>query len=177
MRKLNIGRILFCIGMFSIASGLLAGCAGLQKAYPEKQFIMIEAQRDAVNPSPLQGNILEIKKMDSDMPYSSKEIIHRKTTHQFESDFYTNYFIRPDVMLTQQCKSWLAGSGMFREVIERGGGLSPTHLLQSRLTALYVDDQDASNRKAVIEIWFMLLDESGQGQMFCLARNTGKRWR
>jgi ABC-type uncharacterized transport system auxiliary subunit len=63
-------------------------------------------------------------------------------------------------MFTEEIRKRLAGSGLFKHVVDPSSLLDSTYILEGAVTALYGDYRVSTAPKAVIEIQFFLLQEA-----------------
>ncbi len=137
-----------------------AGCSGPTSA--SRRFFMLEAPRQAA-PVAREGKaILAVPRFTIDAAYAGRGLVYRLDEHRYESDSYNEFLIAPAVMVTEKTRDWLAGSGLFAQVLSSGSGAEPTHRIEANITALYGDFRDKAAPKAVVEMRFFLLrTESG----------------
>ena len=136
----------------------LTGCVGLSKSQPEKQYYALEVAREGQTIILLPGTLLDIRRFRATPPLG-RELVYRESDARYESDFYNQWFVAPDVMLSHQTASWLAAAGLFQLVLDSSGSLPPTHTLEGTVTALY-GDYRATPPKAVLGLGFMLVNET-----------------
>ncbi len=136
----------------------LAGCVGLAQSQPEKQYYALEVVRESQTMVLLPGTVLDIRRFRAAPPLG-RELVYRESDARYESDFYNQWFVVPDVMLTQQTTSWLTAAGLFQFVMDSSGSLPPTHILEGTVTALY-GDYRANPTKAVLGLQFVLVHDT-----------------
>lgn len=85
--------------------------------------------------------------------------MYRTNDVRYEGDYYNEWFVLPNAMITQQVMIWLKEAGPFQYVRDSSGPLPATHMLEGTLTALY-GDYRASPAKAVLAVQFFLLQET-----------------
>ena len=145
-----VGRQLFVL--------LLAGCVGLVQSQPEKRYYALEVVREGQTKVLLPGAVLDIRRFRATPPLG-RELVYRESDARYESDFYNQWFVMPDVMLAQQTTSWLMAAGLFQMVMDSSGSLPPTHILEGTVTALY-GDYRANPAKAVLGLQFILVHDT-----------------
>ena len=145
-----VGRQLFVL--------LLAGCVGLVQSQPEKRYYALEVVREGQTRVLLPGAVLDIRRFRATPPLG-RELVYRESDARYESDFYNQWFVMPDVMLAQQTTSWLMAAGLFQMVMDSSGSLPPTHILEGTVTALY-GDYRANPAKAVLGLQFILVHDT-----------------
>ena len=141
---------------------VLDGCVSLSKSYPEKHYYALEAVRQGETVVSLPGTVLRIRKLRAAPAFEGKELVYRTSDGRYEEDFYNEWFVRPNVMLTQQVRNWLTATGLFQSVTDSSGPLPATHTLEGTVLALY-GDYRATPAKAVLGLqFFLLLETSGE---------------
>lgn len=151
---------------------LVAGCIGLAQSQPEKRYYALEVEREGQTMVLLPGTVLDIRRFRAAPPLG-RELVYRESDGRYESDFYNQWFVIPDVMLTQQATSWLAAAGLFQFVMDSSGSLSPTHILEGTVTALY-GDYRANPAKAVLGLQFVLVHDAA-GSMNMIWHNQYRK--
>jgi uncharacterized lipoprotein YmbA len=139
----------------------LSGCIEITKSYPEKQFYAFETARQGAKSSLVPGTILRVRPFPAAPKFEGRELVYRTGEFQYESDFYNEWLVAPNAILTQQVQNWLAASGLFQYVLDGSSMLDETHVLEGSITALYGDYRDKTSPKAVMELRVRLIHESG----------------
>lgn len=142
-----------------LALGLSAGCLKLERARPEKEFFLIEAQRPqaAQGPAARMDGTLQVRRFQIGPAYDSPAFVYRTSDSGYESDYYNAFFVMPASMLTEQCTRWLDASKMFERVVPLSSQVRGEYLLEGNVIALYGDYREASQPRAVIEMQILLL--------------------
>ena len=83
--------------------------------------------------------------------------MHRLGDMRYDSDFYNEWFISPDVMVTHQLQGWRADAVVFQNVLDTLGALGSTYFLEGVL--IYADYRSNPSPKAVIEMQLALIKE------------------
>jgi cholesterol transport system auxiliary component len=151
--------LLLIMGIFCLFP-FVAGCLNLDKAYPEKRYFTLETSREADISSPDTGKILTVRRFRVSPKFEGKGLVYRLEELSYESDFYNEFFISPSSMLTEEVRKRLAGSGLFKQVLNPTSLLDSTYILEGAVTALYGDYRVSTAPKAVMEIQFFLLEET-----------------
>ncbi|MBN1360921.1 MAG: membrane integrity-associated transporter subunit PqiC [Sedimentisphaerales bacterium] len=147
-------RVALCL-VPAACSLVLSGCARPVSA--NTRFYMLQTLRQAP-PATREGKaVLAIPRFTIDAAYAGRGLVYRLDEHRYESDAYNEFLIAPAVMATEKTRDWLAGSGLFAQVLSSGSGADPTHRIEANITALYGDFRDKAAPKAVIEMRFFLL--------------------
>lgn len=138
---------------------LLGGCVNLGRSYPEKHYYVLEAVPPGETHAPIPGTVLQVRRFRVSPAFEGKELVYRTNDVRYEGDYYNEWFVLPNAMITQQVMIWLKEAGPFQYVRDSSGPLPATHMLEGTLTALY-GDYRASPAKAVLAVQFFLLQET-----------------
>jgi len=137
---------------------LLAGCVSLRNEYPEKRFFVLEAERNGTPAPASRPAILAVRKCSVAPRYEARGLVYRTGELTYVSDFYNQFFLPPDDMITGEIRRWLERSGLFRHVVDPSSQVEPTHALEAAVAALYGDFLDKRSPRAVLEVKFALID-------------------
>jgi cholesterol transport system auxiliary component len=144
----------------AVCSLALAGCARSPSMH--SRFYILQAQRPLTSTVAQGKGILVVCRFTIDAAYAGRGLVYRLDEHRYESDAYNEFLISPTVMITEKTRDWLAGSGLFAQVVGTGSGVEATHRIEANITALYGDFRDKAAPMAVVEMRFFLLrTESG----------------
>ena len=151
--------LIVIIGIFGMFP-FMAGCVNLEKGYPEKRYFILDASRDEDISSPDTGKVLTVRRFRVSAKYEGKGLVYRLEELSYEADFYNEFFISPVSMFTEEIRKRLAGSGLFKHVVDPSSLLDSTYILEGAVTALYGDYRVSTAPQAVMEIQFFLLHET-----------------
>lgn len=160
---MNSKRITLCNLM--IVSMFLSGCGLNKTAYNQKNFIL-ETARNRPQQKVSKDVILDVQSFSVDTTFSTKSLVYRKSQSEYERDFYNQFLVRPEDMITEKTRSWLSESGLFKWVLEPGSYTDATHMLEGNIIALYADFRDELSPKATIKIRLFLVKLSGKSVVF-----------
>lgn len=153
---------------------LLTGCMQLEKPYPQKQSYVLEARREGDSQAAPIGTRLLIRNLGSTARYRSKGFIYRLSDLQYQTDFYHEFFTSPAAMVAEECGLWLQQAGLFSQIVE-GGMPPPTHILRSKIGALYGDFTPGQPAAAVLELQFALIADRDINPLTLFNRNYRRR--
>ena len=159
---MNSKVIILCNSM--IVSMVLSGC-GSRAAFNQRNFLL-EASRNRPQRKTSKDIVLGVQSFNVDMTFSTKSFVYRKGPSEYETDFYNQFLISPNDMITEKTRSWLSESGLFKLVLEPGSYAEATHSLEGNIIALYGDFRDKSSPKATMKIRFFLVKLSGKSVVF-----------
>ena len=145
---------LVCLSLVASAM-LIAGCGA--KSYEKQQFLL-DARRASSAAAKSQKNVVEVRRFTIDPAFSAKGLTYRKGEFEYESDFYNEFLIAPDAMITEKVRNWLSLSGLAQRVLDPGSYVDPNYVLEGNVIALYGDFRTGSSPKAVMELRVFLLE-------------------
>jgi len=151
---------------FMILSMLLSGCG-----YNRRNFVL-EVSRDRPQQEISKDVILDVQSFNVDTAFSNRSLVYRKNQSEYETDFYNQFLIRPDDMITEKTRSWLSESGLFELVLEPGSYIDASHVLEGNIITLYGDFRDKSSPKATMKIRFFLIKLSDKSVVFAKTYET-----
>ncbi|MEQ9618684.1 MAG: hypothetical protein RIG61_05885 [Deltaproteobacteria bacterium] len=100
--------------------------------------------------------ILEVWRFDIAPGSDGKEFIYRISDLEYKSDFYNQFFRPPTALLTDVTTRYLAGSGLFMDVLSpTSQGGNTNYYIEGNIVRLYGDYR--TQPKAVMEIQLFLL--------------------
>ena len=145
---------LVCASLVACAM-LITGCG--PKSYEKQQFLL-DARRTSSTNTGSQKNVVEVRRFTIDPAFSAKGLTYRRGEFEYESDFYNEFLIAPDAMITEKVRNWLSLSGLARRVLDPGSYVDPNYVLEGNVVALYGDFRTGSSPKAVMELRIFLLE-------------------
>ncbi|GAB6039004.1 hypothetical protein JCM15519_35630 [Fundidesulfovibrio butyratiphilus] len=105
--------------------------------------------------------VLKVRPFKVSPDFQGKDMVYRLSDARFESDYYNAFFVAPAPALAKQTELWLSRSGLFGHVVDSTSQLSDTYVLEALVNAVYGDFRDTAHPKAVLEIQFFLLKNTG----------------
>jgi len=103
--------------------------------------------------------------------FEGKEFVYQTGPLSYRSDFYNELFLNPADIFTEQTRRWIAAADLFGHVVDANSNLDATHYLEGAVNALYGDYSDRSSPKAVLEMQFLLVKDTGAEPRVILQRN------
>jgi ABC-type uncharacterized transport system auxiliary subunit len=132
------------------------GCAGRRHSYTKRQFVL-EVNRPTQAATGTPQGILAVRRFTVDPTFESKGLMYRKGDSEFQSDFYHEFLITPEMIISGQTRNWLSLCGLFETVLEPGSMIEPTHVLEGNVLSLYGDFTEKTSPHAVMEIRLFLI--------------------
>lgn len=151
---------------FMILSMLLSGCE-----YNRRNFVL-EVSRDRPQQEISKDVVLDVQSFNADTAFSNRSLVYRKNQSEYETDFYNQFLIRPEDMITEKTRSWMSESGLFELVLEPGSYIDASHVLEGNIITLYGDFRDKASPKATMKIRFFLIKLSGKSVVFAKTYET-----
>lgn len=140
---------------------LVSACVSVKQNPPEKRYYGLNVVRTGP-PRPLPcGPALRIRPFRITPEYSGKGFVYRDAKLRFQSDFYNEFLVNPEPMITAQIEKWLSDAGLFQLVTNAPSKVLPDYFLEGAISSLYGDYREKKQSKAVIEVHFFLI-ESGK---------------
>lgn len=162
---LRVSALSLRLGLVLALAVGLAGCVSLTKPFPVKRFYVIEAAPPAAESPRVEGTALLIRKFRVSPSFAANGFVYRVGEHEFETDYYNEFFVGPEEMIGEQAARYLAASGPFERVAQAGSA-APTHMLEGSVAALYGDYRAPASPKAALEMQFVLLaDADGEARI------------
>ncbi len=165
--------LILTFGIFILFS-LSIGCVNLERSYIEKHYFVLDSSPAEDISSPDTGKVITVRRLRVSPKYEGKGLVYRLKELSYETDFYNEFFISPVSMFTEEIRKRLAGSGLFKHVVDPSSLLDSTYILEGAVTALYGDYRVSTAPKAVMEIQFFLLRETDVSPEIILQRQYHK---
>ena len=152
-----------CYDFFARAALLLlvwpAGCVSLERSYPEKRYFVVELGENTQRSNPAGDKTVMVSGLRISPRYADKSFVYRTSESGYEGDFYNQFLISPDTMLSEELRRGLAASPAFKYVVGPSSPLQPNYVLEGSVNALYGDFRNLDKPVAVLEIEFFLHNE------------------
>ena len=111
------------------------------------------------SPNSTSDRILSVASLRISPRYADRSFVYRTSTAAYEADFYNQFLIAPDSMISEELRKGLAASELFKYVVGPSNSLQPNYVLEGSINALYGDFRDPSRPAAVLEIEFFLYNQ------------------
>jgi len=144
--------VFWCL-LLALSVVAVSGCGG---SAPRQEYYILEVTRQAAPVATRSDRTLEIRRFTVGTAYDKRNLVYRLGEFQYEPDYYRLFLIAPAQMLSEETRHWLAGSGLFQQVLPPNSQMEPSYSLQAFVTALYGDFIDKSAAVAVLRIRFFL---------------------
>ena len=134
-----------------------AGCANVNKSYPERAYYQFEIQYDSTPLTPIKGTVVAVKRFSVSPGSEGTEFIYRTGDFQYQTDFYNQFFRPPGSLLTEAATRWFTESGIFEDVLGQLSQVFPNYVIEGNVIQLFGDYRNQGAPKAVLEVQFFLL--------------------
>lgn len=158
-----------CAQVVLLLAILCAGCVS-RHSYTKRQFVL-EATRPAQPVRQHPDIVLAIRDFTIDPVCEGRGLLCRKGESEYEADFYHEFLIAPQALISSQTRQWLAQSGIFQAVLEPGSLVEATHILEGNVLALYGDFREQGLPQAVMQIRVFVVASKGPRPQIVLARD------
>lgn len=157
------------ITLFALAF-IATGCMKLERAPLERRYYSLEVQRADAADQPACAMNLKVRRVDVSPLFENRAIVYRASSGEFEADFYNEFFVAPEDILTQNVRQWMQSARLYAQVVDPSSLLRAGHVLEVNVPLLYGDYQ-ADPPAAVVEVQFLLLDERKSDPVVVLAKS------
>ena len=140
-----------------VLSITLGGCIDFAKETPVKKLYSIQLENDKAQNTIRYPGVLKIRRFNIAAPFAGRNFVYYQGQGVYESDFYNEFLVSPDINISGVVTRWLAESKLFSRVVPTSSQLEPEYTLEGNITALYAD-YSKDDAYAVIEIQFLLLN-------------------
>ena len=159
------------LGCSLLAVGVMTAGCSLKKQSPAKLRYLVEAKRPGGLVAARAPTTLRVRSLQIASPFESRGFVYRNSEQNYETDFYHEFLVAPQSMLTEQVRQWLGASGRFRAVLDPASKLDATHSLEGNVTGFYADFRDKSSPKAVLAIHFLLVSDQGSSPQIAFQKD------
>lgn len=166
-------RVLCCAGLLASVTGL--GCVKLpRKSYPQRRHFLLDVERRGAAVKGKSRGGLEIGKVRVSTRFSGNELVYRLGELEYESDYYSTFFVSPAANFREEVTQWMAGSGLFDPVVLPGSPVETAYVLETAVVSLYGDYRRPKASKAILEMQFLLLRRDERSHSVVFQKNYKK---
>ena len=142
----------------TLASLVLASLWGCSRPSPVKQAYLLQTPAASPAAAAPRPSTLKVGTIAVAAPFRGKSMVYREGELKYESDFYNEFFVGPSAMLTEGAATWLAGSGLFKDVLPAAANADGDFVLEGFVSEFYGDYRDPAKPAAVLTGKFFLID-------------------
>ena len=164
-------RLPFLITLVFFASG----CAVVSRPYPEKRYYALETERPGAPEKSARTDTILVNRFRISPAFASKYLVYRNDADHYVTDFYNEFLVPPQDMVTDQTIRWLGRSPAFGHVVSAASRTLPDFILEAAITSIYGDYRDENRPVAVLEIQFFILDAVQPGSPIVFQKNYLQR--
>jgi hypothetical protein len=147
---------LFSMG--TLALMMVSGCFSLGRQPVEKRFYSLEARIEAPDSAPSSPVPIMVKAFEIAPMYTTNSFVYRMEAFRFETDYYNEFIIPPQRMITEAFKQTLFDTKRFSL---SSPGAPTAYRLSGKVIRLYGDFSNGKQPLAVMEI-AIFLDPMGK---------------
>ena len=156
----RITSLLLMAGLLALGV-VAASCSSMNRPYPEKGFFAIDAGPALAAAKASGEGALRVRRLRVARPYDGMTFVYKTGASEFRTDYYNGFIAAPEALLTSETIRWLSTAGPFASVVDGASSASNRYVLDGNVTVLCGDLTDSKAPKAVLEVRFFLLDDSG----------------
>jgi len=163
--------------IFLIFIEVMTGCAKLERAYPERNFYMLNFSRNSDLKTSIRhkDKILVVNHFSVSPGSIGAEFTYRVGEESYKSDFYNQFFRPPGALISEEVRRWFIDSELFQYVLYSSpSDIKPDYLLDGNINELYGDFREGSKPKAVLGIQCFLTDQQKSPAKIIFYRNYRK---
>lgn len=165
-------------GVVLAAAALLAlvlgGCSALTRPAPVRQTFLLEPAPPTPSAQARPG-ALRMGSVRVAAPYRGKAFVYRMGDLRFQTDYYVEFLVSPEAMLTDQTARALDHARVFERVARPGSGADADWRLDGFAPALYADVRDPAKAYAEIAVTYYLSRGGGVAQTPVWTREYHRR--
>jgi hypothetical protein len=147
--------------MATLALMVVSGCFSLGRGTVEKQLYSLEARIEKPGSAPSFPVPIIVKEFEIAPMYTTNSFIYRIEAFRFETDYYNEFIIPPQRMITEAVKQALFDSKRFAP---SGPGAPAAYRLSGKVIRLYGDFSNGKQPLAMMEI-AIVLDPMGKNRL------------
>jgi cholesterol transport system auxiliary component len=140
-----------------VLAWLVGGVCGCAQSLPPRRYYLVEAPRPPASAPAAPDAVLRVGPFRMEAAFTGRQLVYRVSEFRYETDYYHQFLVTPEVMLSEQTRDWLVDAGLFRQVVASDGPAAPTYTLTGTVTALYGDFRVPAAPLAVLEIRWTLV--------------------
>lgn len=149
------------IGITLLVSMICSGCAGMPGTNLEKQRYLLNVHRQGGQAEMTGKLAVKVRRFHISSRFSGKSLTYRFGEVSYEMDFYNEFLTTPASNITEEATKWLAQSGVFANVASTTSAAQADLLMEGSISNLYGDYRVKGRPRAVMGVWFVLLDNDG----------------
>ncbi len=152
----------------------LAGCSALTRPAPVRQTFLLEPVSPPAaaqaRPGALRVGIVRVA-----APFRGKAFVYRTGDLSFQTDYYVEFLVSPEAMLTEQTARALDRARVFERVAGPGASADADWRLDGFASALYADARDPAKAWAESAVTYYLTPSGGVAQTPVWTREYHRR--
>lgn len=142
------------------AAFVLGGCATLTRTSPLRETFLLEPTAPPVV-AHTQPDTLVVDRIRVAAPFRGKAFVYRMGDLRFQTDYYVEFLVSPEAMLTDETARSLEHARVYARVASPGSGADADWRLDGFASALYADARDPAKPWAELTITYYLAPTRG----------------
>jgi len=138
----------------TVVAAFSAGCVQLSRAHPDRRNYVLEVSRPESSTTAARADSISVRNFTISARYESGELVYRQSEFNYAADFYNRFFVSPEILVTEETRTWLKGNGMFRNILEPGSHAIAQYILEGHIATIQGDYRKTP--LAVLEIQFLV---------------------
>jgi ABC-type uncharacterized transport system auxiliary subunit len=151
-----------------------AACVSLERSYPEIRYYVIAIPDRSDPPSSTSERVLSVANLRISPRYADKNFVYRTSESGYETDYYNQFLISPDLNIAEEVRKGLAASQLFKYVVGPSNQLAANYALEGSINALYGDFRNLNAPMAVLEFEVFLHNEDSANPSVVLQKRYTK---
>lgn len=157
------------LAAFILLTAMLNGCSS-GPGWEHQAFsftVPSESPASATNSQPAQTNLVSLSRVSVSPLFQSRAFTYRTADNTYKHDPYAGFLAPPDRALAESIRGWLRAGGAMGRVLEPGGALAPTLIVEASVNELYGDFRNPSQPLGTMEIHVIVYEgkEDGPGRI------------
>ena len=150
---------------------LLSACMNLERPYPERRYYLLRMEREGERREPTAGAVLRVSHFNVSPAFQTRELAYMRDENRGETDFYNQFYLSPDSMITTEARNWLSDSGLFENVVPSNSLVEAGYILEGSIVALFGDYRKKTEPIAHLELQVLLLRDDPRGVKVLLQKD------
>ena len=161
---------IFCYVILIVVLGNIAACSSssanrtlyaLDPGRPEELHAPSPVQPASFRQASVgREQVLQVRQVNVAPPFNGPALVYRTPGGAYAKDYYNQWVVSPQEMLSTELVDWLSASGPFEFAVDGRSAVPHRFALETNITSLYGDFQDPQHPKVVLAARFYLLDDS-----------------
>ncbi len=149
---------LYAYSMCVMLSIGIAGCVNLEQEHPDIAWYALDSGKAETTTMKEDGVIMQVNAFSAALLFSGKPLMFKIDSNRYQHDYYNQFMLFPNQMITEEVEQWFASSFGVDRVISAESIVDAPIVITGQITELYSDIQDKKKGTAVIALECLVLD-------------------